>query len=439
MKRVLIVSPHFPPTNAPDMQRVRMSLPYYRQFGWEPEVLAIDPAEVDSVQEPELLATVPSDVPVIRCRAWSRRVTRWLGIGTLGYRALRPLGAAGAARLAQRHYDLVFCSNTQFLTFLLGRRWRARFGVPYVLDVQDPWRTDYYQRPGARKPPGGWKYQFARVQAALLEGWTFRKASGVMSVSPAYLEALRQRYPELANVPSDVIRFGASRADLDAARAQATATDQFQRRSGEVHFVYTGAAGPITPDATRILFEALRTYRQRAPERAARLRWHFYGTSYVAPGSGRTTIIPLAEAAGVADLVDEVPHRLGHLECLRLQSEADVLLLPGSSDLAYSPSKTYPYYLTGRPILGLVFRGSVLEQLLDELRCAFLVRIAQNEANDQARLDLMRFFDAALESNVASLLTGRNDAYFNAHFLAEELTRRQCALFDRAVVHAAER
>jgi len=41
MKRVLIVSPNFPPINAPDMQRVRMSLPFYRDNGWEPVVLAV--------------------------------------------------------------------------------------------------------------------------------------------------------------------------------------------------------------------------------------------------------------------------------------------------------------------------------------------------------------------------------------------------------------
>ena len=36
MRRVLIVSPSFPPISAADLHRVRMSLPYYREFGWEP-------------------------------------------------------------------------------------------------------------------------------------------------------------------------------------------------------------------------------------------------------------------------------------------------------------------------------------------------------------------------------------------------------------------
>ena len=33
MKRLLIISPNFPPLNAADMQRVRMSLPYFKDFG----------------------------------------------------------------------------------------------------------------------------------------------------------------------------------------------------------------------------------------------------------------------------------------------------------------------------------------------------------------------------------------------------------------------
>ncbi len=432
MKRVLVVSPHFPPINAPDMQRVRMSLPYYRALGWEPVVLTVAAAEVGGVEEPELMATVPPEVRIVTCRAWSRKWTRYLGIGTLGLRSVVRLYAAGAALLRREKFDLVLFSNTQFTTFPLGRLWRARFGVPYVLDLQDPWRTDYYQRKGSRRPPGGWKYQFARLQARLLEGWTFRRASGVMSVSPDYVADLRQRYPEIANTPAEVIRFGASRDDLEAARRLPASAHRVVRRPGEIHVVYTGAAGPIVPHAATVLFDAVREYRRTAPERAMRLRFHFFGTSYVAPSEGRPSILPIAEKCGVADLVEEVPHRLGHLECIRLQSEADVLLLPGSSDLAYSPSKTYPYYLSGNPVLALVFRGSVLERLVDELGGAWVVRFDEAAAKSEAHAALHRFFDAAVTGRAAELLAPRNDATFAREYFAEELTRRQCALFERA-------
>lgn len=438
MKRVLIVSPHFPPINAPDMQRVRMSLPYYRAAGWEPVVLAVSPDRVEGVVEAELLATVPAEVRVIRCSAMAVRWTRRIGLGSLALRSLRALDRAGSKLLTQEAYDLVFFSNTQFMTFTLGPRWQRRFGVPYVIDIQDPWRTDYYERKGSRKPPGGWKYQFARLQARLFEGPTYRGAAGLMSVSGHYLDDVRQRYPAFAS-PTTVIPFGASRADLDAARSGPASPHAFLRRPGELHVVYTGASGPVTPHALTVLFDGLREHRKNAPDRAARLRLHFFGTSYVAPGQGNESVVPLARACGVADLVDEVPHRLGHLESIRLQSEADVLLLPGSSDLAYSPSKIYPYFLSGKPILGLVFRDSVLERVLDELNCAHLVRFREHEPKADAHAGIARFFDLALEGFRSGALPARHEKFFNECYLAESLTARQCALFEQAVSRGASR
>ena len=64
MRRVLIVSPHFPPLNAPDHQRVRMSLPHYAACGWEPVVLCVARVRQVGVMEAELAATVPPDVRV---------------------------------------------------------------------------------------------------------------------------------------------------------------------------------------------------------------------------------------------------------------------------------------------------------------------------------------------------------------------------------------
>ena len=433
MKRLLIVSPHFPPINAPDMQRVRMSLPYYRQYGWEPTVLTVRPEDVETVKEPDLLATLPPDARIVACAALPVRWTRRFGVGSLALRSMRALDRVGSELLRGDRFDLVFFSNTQFLTFTLGARWRRRFGVPYVIDVQDPWRTDYYERKGSRRPPGGWKYQFARVQARLLEPRAYRRAAGVMSVSEQYLADIRGRYPDFDS-PTDVIPFGASQRDLACAR-NVSAPVNFSRAGGEIHFLYTGASGPVMPHALTILFDALRGYRARAADNARRLRFHFCGTSYVAPGQGRMTVMPLAEQCRVADLVDEIPHRLGHLESMRLQGQADVLLLPGSSDLAYSPSKIYPYFLSGKPMLGMVFRESVMERVLEELNCAHLVRFRENEPKDEAHVALQRFFDLALDGFPPGTLPMRNDALFNERYLAESLTKRQCALFERALAY----
>ena len=436
MKRVLIVSPHFPPINAPDMQRVRMSLPYYRAHGWEPIVLCVTDSEVDGVREPELERTVPAEVKIVRCPCLPLRWMRLFGLRNVGLRCWLHFLFAGARLIRRERIDLVFFSNTQFVTFTLGRLWHEWLGTPYVFDMQDPWRTDYYERAGTRRPPGGWKYQGARFMAWLLEGWSFRRVGAVMSVSPGYLDDLRTRYREFRSVPTAVIGFGASRADLAAAAALPRQVARYARDQNQLHFVYTGASGPVLPHSLTVLFDGLRLYREKNPAGAVRFRFHFLGTSYVAPGQGRNSVLPVAEQCGVADQVVEIPHRLGHLECLRLQQEADVLLQLGSSDLAYSPSKIYPYFLSERPILAVVFANSVLERLLRELSCAYLVEISESGSKLAAHAALAGFFDAALEGFSPGVLPIRNWPYFEAHFLADSLTQAQGRLFDKALTVA---
>ena len=415
------------------MQRIRMSLPHYRENGWEPVVLTIEDKYQDGVREPALLTTLPPEVRIIRIPAIPLQLARWCGMGNTGLRILPNLFLHGSRLLQNEKFDLIFFSNTQFITFPLGRLWLAWFGVPYVIDIQDPWRTDYYERSGSRQPPGGWKYQFARFQAWLLEGWAYRRAAAFISVSPGYLTELTGRYPWFSKIISEVIRFGASRQDLAHASRLIIDPPLFQRERDELHLLYTGASGPVMPHSLSVLFDGVRKYREKHPERGNLLRFHFVGTSYVAPGTGVMSVMPVAEACGVADLVAEIPHRIGHLEALAWQLQADVLLLPGSSDLAYSPSKLYPYFLTGRPILGIVFRGSVMEHLLEELGCAQLIRFSENEPKEDAHARLATILDLAFAGFPAGTRTARNEKLFRETYLVEELTRRQCSLFDRVV------
>jgi hypothetical protein len=429
MRRLLIVSPHFPPVAAPDMQRVRMSLAHYRKSGWDPVVLAVEPDGVAAPQEADLLNTFPGDIAVHRCRAWPRR----FGFGTVGLRALQPLHHEGARLLGAQRFDLVFFSTTQFITLLLGRRWRHRFGVPYVVDIQDPWRTAAYEQPGAPRPPGGWKYQFARLVAWRMEERCFRDAAGFVSVSPRYLADLGRRYPWFAARPQATIPFGIAPEDFLAAQRLPLPAELPARIPGEVRLVYTGAAGPIVPQAAAALFAGLHRYRQQNPAQANRLRLLFLGTHYVPAGQSRPALESLTAQHAVADLVFELPHRLGHLQSLRCLLEADALLLLGSIDPAYSPSKLYPYYLAGKPILGLVFADSHLEQLLRELACSWLVTIPSAATPDAVSAGLAGFFDLALTGFPPAALPPRNDEFFNRNCLAETLTRRQCELFAQAI------
>jgi len=438
VKRILIVSPHFPPVNAPDCQRVRMSLPYYRQHGWDPVVLAVDPRHRADWHDSSLLPSLPTDVPVHYCDAFAREVTRWIGINNLGLRCVAQLNRAAIPLFKRERFDLVFFTTTQYLVTPLGRLWQRRYGVPYVVDLQDPWRSDYYERPGAPRPPGGWKYQFARFTAWLFEENTFYDAAGLMSVSPHYFSELQRRYAERTLPPHAVIPFGAPQADFDYLRTAPTTPLSIELPADKFNWIVTGSLGPSFSHALRVLFSGLHQLRQSAPELAARIRIHLIGTSYADPSRATKSAQHLAEAYDVGDLVYEMPQRVGYLESLRLMQAADGLLLLGTDDLAYSPSKLYPYYLAERPMLALAHDGSLLQRLLERLQCARVVTLMRPGHEIQPAREVAAIFRASATAERAALHSPRCDGWFAETLTAAALARRQCDLFDVALARSTD-
>lgn len=437
MKRVLIISPHFPPVNAPDCQRVRMSLPYYRQFGWEPVVLAVEPRHRPDWLDASMSESLPRDVSVHQCGAFRREFTRLIGVNNLGIRCVAQLNHAAFALLRRERFDLVFFSTTQYLVTPLGRLWQRRLGVPYVVDLQDPWRSDYYERPGAPTPPGGWKYQFARFTAWLFEERTFRDAAGLISVSPQYFRDLESHYGWTTMPPHAVIPFGAPQADFDLLATRPSPGPLTPALPGGVfNWVATGGLGPPFSHSLRVLFSGLRRLRETRPDLTARIRLHFIGTSYAEPELTTDYARPIADAYGVGDLVTELPRRVGYLDSLRLMRAADGLLLLGSDDPSYSPSKLYPYYLAQRPILALAQDGSLLQRLVERLACARLIPLQQPGREMQPAQEVAAHLAASGAGQHEALQSSRCDAWFERHLTASALAQRQCALFDEACRHA---
>lgn len=435
MRRVLIVSPHFPPINAPDHQRVRMSLPYFRECGWEPTVLAVDAAQVEGAKDPWLALSLPADVAVHRVGAMSRNLTRHIGMGNIAYRAWFQLRAAGERLLREGKFDLVYFSTTQFVATALGAKWRRKFGVPFVVDLQDPWRTDYYDRPGAPPPPGGWKYRFARWQAHRLEEASWRDAAGFISVSETYFEQLRVRYPWFAGKPSATIPFGASEADFTLARTHPEILPAFERVPGAVHLVSVGAVGPIMRAAIEHLCAGLSALRTSDPDGAARLRFHFIGTSYVSGEGAELSVAPIATAFGVGDLVREQVNRVGYFAAIKTLLAADAIVIPGSDDAGYNPSKIAPCFLAEKPVLVLAPAGSALERMVTELGFARLARPGSSEGR-AALIDFLQALLAAPTRPPLPLPETRATALFASTHTARARTRQQCDLFERALDYA---
>jgi hypothetical protein len=428
LRRVLIVSPHFPPINAPDMHRVRISLPHLRDFGWDPVVLAVDPASVEGIQDPLLAASVPADVPVSRVRALSTSWTRRLGIGNLGLRALPRLAGAGATLIRQHRIDCVYFSTTMFPAMTLGRYWKRRFGVPYVLDIQDPWLSTYHEEhPEAPRPP---KYRLAHRLDALMEPWTMRQVDGVIAVSQAYIDVLRRRYPWLSADRTLTLPFGAADADFDLLADHRVTQTVFSPGDGALHGVYVGRGGHDLAPALRVVFEALQRLRAGTGSAATRVQLHFVGTDYAMGDRARQTVAPVAEAMGLADVVHEQTARVPYFEALQLLRDADFLLIVGSNDAQYTASKLYPYILAKRPLLAVVHRQSSVATVMRATGAGAVVTIDEATPAQQSVADCERALGALLSR--LPFVPETDWAAF-APYTAREMTRRQCALFDRVV------
>lgn len=367
MRRLLIVSPHFSPVNAPDMQRVRLMLPHLRALGWEATVLAVHPDWVEgAVVEPLLEKTYPADTHVVRVQGIRPALTRRLGFGSLWWRCGAALRRSGDALLAGGGFDLVFFSTTQFDAFTLGPRWLKRFGVPFVIDYQDPWVNDYYRIKHVRPPGGSLKFWLSQFTARRREPSVLRATSGIISVSEAYGPALHARYPWFEAARAITLPFGATPTDIEVALRNPPSPALVPFGDDRVHHVYTGRCGADMRVALTVLFRAFARFMTTHPREADRHRFHFIGTDYAPPPLGRETVMPVAVEAGVGEFVSEHCGRVPYFEALNYLARADALILVGSDDASYSASKAYPYLLTRRPLLTISHEQSPMCRLARE-------------------------------------------------------------------------
>src|SRR5690242_17431242 len=70
-RRVLMISPHFPPDTSAATHRVRLLAPHLPAFGWEPTVLTVEAKAYYGRIDPDIERLVPRDLRIVRAPASS--------------------------------------------------------------------------------------------------------------------------------------------------------------------------------------------------------------------------------------------------------------------------------------------------------------------------------------------------------------------------------
>lgn len=364
--RLLAFSYFFPPHNTIGAVRVGKTMKYLAAAGHDVRVV--------SAGDQPLKATLPLEIPAERVT-----YTRWLDVNapavllaggkgnlqTQGYaftqrgRVVSMLSEwyravlnvpdaqigwlpfalrAGRRLIEERRPDLLFASFSPATALLAAHRLSRRYGIPWVADLRDLWMENHFL------PPGGVRGQLERR----LERRVLGSASGLVTVSEPLAETLRRKFA----APVAVVTNGFDPPDYPDTRPPVDA-------AAPLRIVYTGFIYPGRYDP-RPLFAAMRTLAGEAGGDAVRVVFH-----------GRynaQALREMAAEAGVADRV-EVNEPVPYRESLRLQREADVLLLLTFNDPAqpgeYS-GKLFEYLGAGRPILAVGWGGNVAGQLIRE-------------------------------------------------------------------------
>ncbi len=423
MPKVLIISPYFPPSNAADMQRIRMSLTYFKQFGWEAEVVAVADKYSESQKDGLLLQSIPEGIKIHYVKAWDKKRTSKFGLGSLALRSMWYYRQMVSQLLKTNKFDLIYFSTTQFPLCILGAYWKRKFGTPYIIDMQDPWHSDYYQgKPKAEQPP---KYWFSYRLNKYLEPLAMRHVDGLISVSGDYITTLQERYPRLAAMPCAVITFGVFERDFLIAESN---KDRFTPilAAGRINIVYAGRGGKDMHRAITPVFEALKDGLRADPALFKKLHFYFIGTSYAPAGKGQLSIMPLAVRHEVDAQVTEISSRISFYHTLLTLQQADALFVPGSDDPQYTASKIYPYLFSRKPLLAVFHEHSSVVEVIRKCSVnATLISFGDTEKKETIYQTLTAWASGSLP---ALELTAAIEDY-----TAENMTRRQTELFNQVL------
>lgn len=425
MKKVLIISPYFAPSNAADMQRVRMSLPFYQDFNWKVEVVAVKEQYTDAVFDYLLNESVPDDVRIHRINALPKKWTRKVGLGSIALRSLWSYKSYVNNLLEKEHFDLIFFSTTQFPVCVLGPYWKKKFGIPYIIDIQDPWFTNYYKDKPKHKRPK--KYWFSYRLDKYLEPIAMKSVDGLMSVSDAYIDDLVLRYPHLKSVPAATITFGGFKKDLEIAENnKGLLKIAYNADPNYKHIVYVGRGGFDMQRAVMLLLKGFKIGLKTENKLFEKLRFHFIGTSYAPLGSGTKTLYSVAEKLDIDKYVTEQTDRISFYESILNLKSADALFIPGHIKPAYTASKIYPYILTEKPILAVFNPESSASSSIIDCKAGHVADILNYKS---AVNTIYNFLKDVAENKMSKPETDWKEF---EQYRARATTERQCKLFNLA-------
>lgn len=240
-------------------------------------------------------------------------------------------------------------------THLAGYVLHRLTGLPWLAELHDPLVIDSLPEKGQRGLFNRW-----------LEKTICRHAAAVIFFTETALRNARRRHPELKN-KGHLLRPGAAPPDFSGVAYQ---------KKDRIHFGHFGSLAP-----TRNLGIIIRALAELIEEKQVppdMISLDIFGGSLDQVSEEylhRYPIPGVLVRRGRLEF-DRKTNKSGRQQVMEEMRQSDILLIIHGADAVcdeYIPSKIYEYFLTGRPILGLVGNGTELEQILQNTASCYHV------------------------------------------------------------------
>jgi hypothetical protein len=391
------------------------------EFGWEPIVVTAHPRYYAEKLDPALLQLVDPSIRVVHTKAIPAGPPRI--IGDIGLRALYWQFEALNGLIARKEVDFLHITIPSNFAALLGQALYRRHRFPFGVDYQDPW---VHVWPGVEKTFS--KAWLSHRLGTWLEPWAVKNAALITGVAESYYQPVLERNPHLRDrCVTAAMPIGNSEADYEALGRSARDTFLFRKDDGLFHMVYAGALLPKAHVILERFLESLVVLRDREPAIMDRLRVHFVGTGTSPNDPEGYSIRPYLQRMGLERWVDEHPHRIGYVDVLNHLVNASAILILGSTESHYTPSKVYQAVQAKRPVFALLHEQSTAVALLHDVGAGSVTTLTESRLPPAGELAsaLSAFIQAPPSSlkQFRSALFEPYSARHSARLLADALER----------------
>ena len=368
MKRVLIIYPHFPPSNLAGTHRARLFAQHLPSFGWEPVVLTINEKFYEETNDDDLVKLLPQGLRIEKVSAYKR-----IGpIGDIGLRGFLQLYKKAKELIKKEYFEFLYIPIPSFYCAILGRLLHASTGIKYGIDYIDPWVHTF---PGSEKVFS--RHWFSTKLAKYLEPIAIKKATLVTGVAEGYFKPVLERNSHLfSQAITGAMPYGGEENDHAIAATIQKQPYLFKKDENKLQFVYAGAMLPKAYEPLEEIFKAIAINKNQFDK----VEFHFIGTGKRANDPLSFNIKPLAEKYGLWNcVVFEYPKRIPYFDVIVHLNAADAIFILGSTEPHYTPSKVYQAILAEKPILAVLHEQSTASDILKKSNAG--VVITMNELN----------------------------------------------------------